>query len=130
MIKATIISTIFAATAFQVTAEPSKKYDLSILPADVAARVIHLQQYGDRFETAIEATLAEWENPTWADVNTEYDMSILPPDVAQHVAELQEYGDRFELAIRAIFAEAMKPTWGFEDCGHEAADFVDAAPES
>ena len=118
MFKATIISTFFAATAFQAAAEPGNRYDLSILPADVAARVAYLQQYGDRFEGAIEATLAEWSKPAYAGSDIHYDLSILPDDVAARVVELQRHGDRFEPAIRAIFVEAMKPSWTFEDCGH------------
>lgn len=65
MFKATIISTIFAAAAFQVSADPSNGHDLSILPADVAARVIELQKHGDRFEATIRAIFAEAMKPDW-----------------------------------------------------------------
>ena len=66
MIKTTIISTIFTTVAFQVSGEPLKEYDLSILPADVAARVIELQEHGDRFEPAIRAIFAAATKPAWA----------------------------------------------------------------
>ena len=65
MIKMTIISTIFAAAAFQVSAEPISKHDLSVLPADVALRVAELQKHGARFEPAIRAIVAEAKKPTW-----------------------------------------------------------------
>lgn len=65
MFKATIISTIFAAGAFQVSADPSNGYDLSILPVDVAARVMELQKHGDRFEATIRAIFAEAMKPDW-----------------------------------------------------------------
>ncbi|PWJ21682.1 hypothetical protein [Jannaschia seohaensis] len=56
IITATIITaTIFPATAIQANADTNKKYDLSILPADVAVRVVELQKHGDRFEAAIRA---------------------------------------------------------------------------
>ncbi|AZQ68358.1 hypothetical protein EF888_15205 [Silicimonas algicola] len=65
MFRATIISTIFAAAAFQVSADPAKDYDLSILPAEVAAGVIELQKHGDRFEAAIRAIFVEAAKPDW-----------------------------------------------------------------
>ncbi len=65
MFKLTIISTIFAAAAFQVSAEPINKHDLSILPADVALRVAELQKHGARFEPVIRAIVAEATKPTW-----------------------------------------------------------------
>lgn len=65
MFRATIISTIFAAAAFQVSADPANGYDLSILPADVAARVIELQKHGDRFEATIRAIFVEAMKPDW-----------------------------------------------------------------
>lgn len=130
MLKTILISTIITAAAFQVAAEPSAKYDLSILPADVAARVAHLQQYGDRFEAAIEATLAEWSKPAYTGGETDYDLSILPLDVAARVTELQEHGDRFEPAIRAIFVEALKPCSSFDGGDHEAANINVAMPQS
>ena len=65
MFKKTIISTFFATLAFQVGAEPIKEYDISVLPADVAARVAELQKHGERFEPVIRAIVAEALKPTW-----------------------------------------------------------------
>ncbi|AUH66934.1 hypothetical protein [Paracoccus zhejiangensis] len=65
MFRATIISTIFAVGAFQVSADPTNDYDLSILPADVAARVIEMQKHGDRFEATIRAIFVEAMKPDW-----------------------------------------------------------------
>lgn len=119
MFKAALISTIFAAAAFQASADPSELHHPSGLPADVAARIVHLQQYGVRFEPAIAATLAEWSKPTFVEVETPYDLSALPVDVALRVGELRKHGERFEPAIRAIITEAAKQSWSFEDCGHD-----------
>lgn len=130
MFKAILISTIFAAAAVQVSAEPGNRYDLSILPPDVAARVVYMQQYGDRFDAAIQATIAEWSKPAYFETNNEYDLSILPADVAARVTELQKHGDRFDAAIRAIFIEAMKPSWGFDGCDHEAGGANITGPQS
>ena len=130
MFKSIAFSAIFAAAAFQASAEPSSKYDLSILPADVAAQVTFLQQYGERFEPAIQATLAEWTKPSYAGGGAELDLSILPPDVAAGVVKLQEYGDRFDAAIRAVFVEAVKPGSGFFDSEDMAVEVARAAPES
>ncbi len=130
MLKTTLISTIITAAAFQVAAESTTKYDLSNLPADVAARVAHLQQYGDRFEATIEATLAEWSKPAYTGGETDYDLSILPPDVAARVTELQKHGDRFEPAIRAIFVEALKPCSSFDGGDHETVDINVSMPQS
>ncbi|MFD1341261.1 hypothetical protein [Litorisediminicola beolgyonensis] len=65
MFRAPIISTLFAAAALQASAEPSDGPDLSILPEEVAARVIELQAHGDRFEDTIRAILAEARKPGW-----------------------------------------------------------------
>ena len=130
MFKATIISSIFAAAACQVSAEPVTQHDLSLLPADVAARVANLQQYGDRFQGAIEATLAEWSKPTYIQADPVFDLSALPIDVAERVAELQKHGDRFEPAIRAILAEAGKPSWTFDGCSHQDGGFTLAVNQS
>lgn len=128
MFRTTIITAIFAATISQAAADPAKSYDLSILPADVAARVAYLQQYGDRFEAVIEATLAEWSKPSFGAEDTSLDFSILPPDVATRVAALQQHGDRFEPVIRAIFYQAMTPSWS--DCGHDVDTVVEMMPQS
>lgn len=111
MLKSAIITATFIAAASQATADSGDMHDLSVLPPDVAARVIHLQQYGDRFEATIEAIFAEWEKPAYANKGTAYDTSMLPPEVAARVIDLQQHGERFEPAIRAIYIEAMKPTW-------------------
>lgn len=130
MFKTVAISTFFASAAFQVSAEPSSKYDLSVLPADVAARVAHLEQYGNRFEAVIEATLAEWSKPAYVESETGYDLSMLPTGVAAQVVDLQKHGHRFDAAIRAIFVEAMKPSSGFSGHESEVGETVDASPES
>ena len=65
MFKLTIISTIFAAVAFQTSAEPRAEYDLSVLPTDVALRVAELQKHGERFEPVIRAIFAEATKPAW-----------------------------------------------------------------
>ena len=130
MFKSIAISTFFAAAAFQVSAEPSSTYDLSILPADVAAHVTYLGQFGERFEPVIQATLAEWAKPSYTGGEAELDLSILPPGVADGVVKLQKYGDRFDAAIRAIFVEAMKPSSGFFNSEDEAVDAALAAPAS
>ncbi|RYH06444.1 hypothetical protein [Tropicimonas sp. IMCC6043] len=119
MFKATIISTFFAATAFQLAAEPDNRYDLSMLPADVAARVVQLQSYGDRYKTAIDAIFAKWSKPGYSAREHELDMSILPTDVSAEVTELQKHGERFNSVIRAIFIEALKPSWTFKGRVHE-----------
>jgi hypothetical protein len=116
MLKILLITTIVAAAVSHATAKQYTKYDLSILPADVEARVVYLQQYGDRFDAAIRATLAEWSKPSYAGDATDIDLSMLPQDVPAQVTELQSYGDRFDATIRAIYVEALKPTWGFADC--------------
>lgn len=111
MFKSLFLSAIFATAAMQALSEPHKPHDLSILPPDVAARVVHLQGYGNRFDAVINAIFVEWNKPSSAGGTHELDMSILPPKVATRVMELQKYGDRFDAAIRAIFIEAMKPSW-------------------
>lgn len=130
MFKYIAISTFFAAAAFQVSADPASKYDLSILPPDVAARVTYLEKYGERYDAAIRATLAEWSKPSYVDSETGYDLSILPPDVATRVAELQKHGDRYDAAIRAVFVEAMKPSSGFYGCDCMTGDTDQVSPES
>lgn len=65
MDKAPFVSTIFAIVAFQASADGTHSHDLSTLPPDVAARVIELQKYGDRFESAIHGILAEATKPSW-----------------------------------------------------------------
>lgn len=131
MFKSIVFSTVFTATAaLQAAAEPASKHDLSILPADVAARVAYLEQYGDRFAPVIQATLAEWSKPSYSDRKPELDLSVLPTDVAARVAALQKHGDRFDAAIRAIFFEAMKPGSGFCKCDGAAEEFGNLAPES
>ncbi len=65
MLKATFFSTIFVAVAIHASADSSHTHDLSNLPSDVAARVIELQKYGDRFEAAINGILAEAMKPSW-----------------------------------------------------------------
>ena len=42
MFKATLISTVFMAAAFQASADPATSHELSNLPAGVAARVVGL----------------------------------------------------------------------------------------
>ena len=64
MLKTIVTASFFAATAIQANADTNKKYDLSILPADVAARVLELQKHGDRFEAAIRAILIEAAKPS------------------------------------------------------------------
>lgn len=66
MLKATIISTLFAVTAFQAAADPNPSFDFSVLPPEVAERVAELQTHGDRFKPAIRAIFAEAMKPTWA----------------------------------------------------------------
>ena len=130
MFKSIAISTFFIATAFQVSAEPSSNFDLSILPADVAAHVTYLAQFGERFEPAIQATLAEWTKPSYTGGEAELDLSVLPSDVAAGVVKLQEYGDRFDAAIRAVFVEAVKPDSGFFGSEDNVVEVAGAAPES
>ena len=62
--KIIINTTIFAATVIQANADTDKKYDLSILPEDVAAHVLELQKHGDRFEAAIRAIFIEAMKPS------------------------------------------------------------------
>jgi len=119
MFKTFILSAFIAASGSHLYAESGKPIDLSILPPDVAARVVQLQGYGDRYEKAIDAILAEWTRPDFSNRAHEVDLTILAPEVANNVLELQEHGDRFDGAIRAIFIEAVKPAWGFDDCGHD-----------
>ena len=130
MFKPLALSAIFAAVAFQVSAEPNASYDLSILPADVAAQVTYLEQFGDRFAPAIQATIEEWTKPSYTAGEAELDLSILPSDAVAGVVKLQEYGDRFDAAIRAIFAEAVKPGSGFLNGEAEAVVVARATPES
>jgi len=130
MFKSTAISAIFLAATLQASAEPSSEYDLSILPADVAARVTVLQQYGERFGPAIQATLNEWNKPSYTGGEAELDLSILPTDVAAGIVRLQEYGDRFDAAIRAVFIEAVKPVSGFCNGDNETFAIARAVPES
>ena len=130
MFKSTVISTVFAVSALQASAGSSSKFDLSILPPDVAARVIYLEQFGDRYETAIEATLAEWRKPSHSGGARELDLSNLSPEVAGRVVRLQDYGDRFHPAIRAIIYESLKPSSGFCDSGHVEVTDVPADPQS
>lgn len=130
MLKSIAISTIFVAAAFQASADPTAKHDLSALPADVAAQVTFLEQFGERFEPAIQATMAEWNKPSYAGGEAELDLSILPPDVAAGVVSLQAYGDRFDAAIRAVFLEAMKPGWSFGHSNAEAVVVPAESPES
>lgn len=115
MFKTIALSVIIATAATVATAEPEIKYDLSLLPADVAARVWYLAQFGDRYEAAIEGTIAQWSKPSNVAREHELDLSILTPGVAARVVELQKNGDRFDAAIRAIFIEAMKPSYGFDN---------------
>lgn len=114
MFKTIAISTTIALCSAQVMADPQNKYDLSLLPADVAAQVYQLQQYGDRFESTIEAIFATHAKPISHGATIGYDLSLLPTDVAAQVLVLMEYGDRFKPVIRAIFAEHVKPYYGFE----------------
>lgn len=130
MFKSTAISAIFAAAALQASAEPGSEYDLSILPADVAARVTVLQQYGDRFRPAIQATLNEWNKPPYTGGEAELDLSVLPADVAAGVVKMQEYGDRFDDAIRGVFIEAMKPASGFCNGNSQVSEVAHTVPES
>lgn len=130
MFKAPLFSTLFAAVSIQAVAEPISRYDISGLPPDVAARVIMLEQYGDRFDAVIKGTLAEWSKPGYAPQETDYDLSILPPDIAAHVVELMTYGDRFDAVVRGVFIENMKPTWAVADCGHEADRKCQTGPDS
>ena len=118
MFKTFIFSALIAASGSHLYAEPGKPLDLSVLPPDVAARVIQLQGYGDRYKKAIDAILAEWTRPGFSYRAYEVDLTMLAPEVANRVLELQEHGDRFQAAIRAIFIEAVKPAWVFDDCGH------------
>ena len=113
MFKTIALTTIIATAATLATAETEIKYDLSLLPADVAARVMQLQQYGDRFDATIVAIIAEHSKPISGVAPMEYDLSLLPTEVAEHVTLLMEHGDRFEPAIRAIFAEHIRPEFGF-----------------
>ena len=106
--------------AVQASADPAKSNEFSKLPDAVAARVVDLQAYGDRFEPAIKAILVEWAKPAFVYTDVSYDLSALPSDVVAHITELQAHGDRFEPAIRAILAEAAKPSWSFGGCGHDA----------
>lgn len=122
MFKSLIVAAIFATTASFAIADPATKHDLSILPADVAARVVHLQGHGNRYDALVDAIFAEWSKPGYADHEHELDMSILSPEVAARVVQMQAHGDRFDATIRAIFIEAMKPGWGTDDCGHDLAD--------
>jgi len=115
MFKTALISTIFAVAASQAVAGPATGNDVSMLPADVAARVIQLQQYGDRYQRAIDAIFAEHAKPAYTVEVHEYDFSMLSEETAARVKDLMKYGSRFDAAIRAIFAEAVKPDWTFGD---------------
>ncbi|WP_170606383.1 hypothetical protein [Ruegeria arenilitoris] len=66
MSKAITFCAILATVAFQEGAQADEFYDLSLLPPDVAERVVELEIYGDRFEPAIRAVLAEATKPFWA----------------------------------------------------------------
>lgn len=130
MFKTLLLSAAIAASVSHAMAEPRPSRDLSILPPDVAARVVYLQGYGERFEAAIDATFAEWAKPSATGAEHELDMSILPPEVAAQVQELQKHGNRFEGAIRAIFIEAFKPGWSFGSQKQEAVDDGNNNPKS
>ena len=65
MLKTPFVSTIFAVVAIQASADSAHTHDLSNLPSDVAARVIELQEYGDRFDATIHGILAEAIKPSW-----------------------------------------------------------------
>lgn len=71
MFRTAIISTVFAAAAVQVHADHIDSYDLSILPADVAERVVEMQRYGDRFEATIHAIFVEAMKPNWSPAESE-----------------------------------------------------------
>ena len=66
MSKAITYDAILATVPFQSGSQAHDFYDLSLLPADVAERVVELEMYGDRFEPAIRAILAEATKPYWA----------------------------------------------------------------
>jgi hypothetical protein len=118
MFKTALISTIIVVAAYQANAGQANGSDLSVLPADVAARVMQLQQYGDRYQPVIDAIFAEHAKPTYTVKTHEYDFSMLPEETATQVRVLLKYGDRFDAAIRAIFADAVKPDWTFGDTSH------------
>lgn len=64
MSKAIIFCAIFATAGFQASAETDDFIDLSLLPPEVAERVVELEMYGDRFEPAIRAIFAEHAKPS------------------------------------------------------------------
>lgn len=130
MFRSIALSAIFFAAAFQASADPAGTYDLSVLPADVAAQVTFLEQFGDRYAAAIEATIAEWGKPSYTGGEAELDMSVLPSTVAAGVSKLQEYGGRFDAAIRAIFVEATKPGFAPSDEVQQGVDIAGAVAES
>ena len=76
MFKKVFVSTLFATLTFQANAEPLKEHDLSVLPADVAARVVELQKHGERFEPAIRAIFAASAKPTWRFEGCEHDATL------------------------------------------------------
>lgn len=128
MFKSLLLSAILATTAFPALSGPDVSRDLSILPADVAARVVQLQGHGERFQAAIDAIFAEWARPGHTGAEHELDLTILPPDVAVQVMELLKHGDRFDAAIRAIFIEALNPGWSFETRDSEAGEATAKPP--
>lgn len=77
MTKNFSIAIVFAAVAITFSplgaqnaeATSALEYDLGALPTDVAARVTHLETYGDRFDGLIRQIIAEATKPSWGWTN-------------------------------------------------------------
>ncbi len=82
MFKATVIATLFSTAAMSAGADPAASDDLSVLPAEVAARVAELQAHGDRFAPAIRAILAEAQKPGWAFDDCGHESHAMPMAMA------------------------------------------------
>ncbi len=64
MSKAITFCAILATVGFQASAEADEFYDLSLLPPEVAERVVELEMHGDRFGPAIRAIFVEHSKPS------------------------------------------------------------------
>lgn len=73
MFKSVFITTLFAFSAVQSSADTNDIYDLTNLPADVAAHVIELQKHGDRYDAVIREIFLEAAKPSWTFRDCEHD---------------------------------------------------------
>jgi len=133
MFKFALMATLTAASTVAASAETT--ISTAQLSPEVAARVAQLQTYGDRYQAAIDAILAEaamdgyrWEASTAA--VPPVDVVRLPVEVAARVEELRTYGHRFDKAIDAILLEASMEEFRWGDCESVEHVIVALAPAS